>query len=101
MPKDSEKPRRRDPIALMIRKLRRERGWSQKMLASEAGVGRATVARIELGGRNITLNSLFQVAQALGADVTLTVSMPGDRAQLTLKSERVAIGSSAAETPKD
>ena len=46
--------------------LRREKGWSQEALALEAGLHRTFVAHTERGARNISLDNLEKLAQALG-----------------------------------
>jgi len=54
------------PNGAMIRQLRRERGWSQGKLASEAGITKNTVIRIESGREEVHLQTLLQVAETLG-----------------------------------
>jgi len=49
----------------MIR-LRGERGWSQEALAFEAGLHRTFIAHVERQARNISLDNLERIAQALG-----------------------------------
>ena len=56
----------RDVLALNIIRLRRERGWSQETLAHEAGLHRTFVAHVERQMRNISLDNLDKLAQALG-----------------------------------
>lgn len=63
-------------VAVRIRKLRNERGWSQERLAEEAGIHRPYLAGIEAARRNPSLKNLIRIALALG------VRMPelfGDR----------------------
>lgn len=60
-----------DVVRERIRELRRQRGFTQQDLADAlARLGlltdRATVARIEIGQRRLTLNEAFAAAQALG-----------------------------------
>jgi transcriptional regulator with XRE-family HTH domain len=56
-----------DPaLALMVRRLRRERGMSQEALAFEAKVTVSTLSRIERGLHNPTLRTLWCIAAALG-----------------------------------
>jgi len=49
-----------------VRKLRKAAGITQAELANRMGVDRAYVSGLELGQRNPTVLSLWQVAQALG-----------------------------------
>lgn len=48
-----------------IRDARKILGWSQDRLASEAGVSRPTIARVETGS-NVSTGTLEKVAKALG-----------------------------------
>jgi transcriptional regulator with XRE-family HTH domain len=48
----------------MIR-LRAERGWSQEELAFAAGLHRTFIAHVERQARNISLDNLERIAQAL------------------------------------
>jgi len=53
-------------LARNLRALRRQRGWSQEVMADNCGLHRTYVGAIERGERNITLDTLHQLAQALG-----------------------------------
>ena len=46
--------------------LRRAKGWSQEALALESGLHRTFVAHTERGARNISLDNLEKLANALG-----------------------------------
>lgn len=48
---------------LLLRKLR---GWSQEDMAEQCGLHRTYVGAIERGERNVTLETLTQLADALG-----------------------------------
>ena len=52
-------------LAERIRALRTARRWSQEELAGRAGLGVATVARLERSGRG-QIATLFRIASALG-----------------------------------
>jgi len=49
-----------------VKKRRAELGWSQTVLAGQAGVSRQTIARLETGREIISLRNLRQVLDALG-----------------------------------
>ncbi|ASR37822.1 hypothetical protein BAY61_25640 [Prauserella marina] len=48
-----------------VRTLRHARDMSQERLATLAGTARSTIVVLEGGGRNITLGTLFGIADAL------------------------------------
>ncbi len=52
-----------------IRRLRKARGLSQEGLAAEAGMDRTYVSSCERGRRNISVDNMFKLAWALGADI--------------------------------
>jgi transcriptional regulator with XRE-family HTH domain len=52
-----------------IRELRRKRGWSQELLAAEAGLNINYLGGIERGERNPSLKNLAKIADALGLTV--------------------------------
>lgn len=56
---------RRD-LGLAVRQARIKRGWSQEVLAEEAGVHRTYISKFEQGGRNPSLSTLEDLADALG-----------------------------------
>ncbi|GGY73119.1 helix-turn-helix domain-containing protein [Pseudoduganella plicata] len=49
----------------MVR-LRGEKGWSQEMLAFEAGLHRTFIAHVERRARNVSLDNVEKIARALG-----------------------------------
>src|SRR5689334_19767135 len=59
-----------DAVAMRIRFLRMERGWSQEQLAAESGLSRDAISRIERGDRQPSLESLQRIADTL--EVTLS-----------------------------
>ncbi len=54
------------PMALRIRKLREERGWTQEELASRARMSRSHIAMIEAETRPANTLKLNAIAAALG-----------------------------------
>jgi transcriptional regulator with XRE-family HTH domain len=59
----------RELLAVNLVVMRRQRGWSQEELAAEAGLHRTFVAHVERRGRNISLDNLEKLADALGTRV--------------------------------
>jgi transcriptional regulator with XRE-family HTH domain len=55
----------RHRLAANVKKLRKERGWSQEALADEAGLDRTYVSGIERVVRNPTVTVVERVAIAL------------------------------------
>lgn len=53
----------------IVRKLRKERGWTQRELAAEAGTTQYTVSEIEQGHRDPHPTTLRKIAEALGVPV--------------------------------
>ena len=65
------------PFRMMnaIRRLRKEKGWSQEELAHRAGLrGGPSISVFEAGKGNPTLGTLKAIAAALGTDVTVLIA---------------------------
>ena len=56
----------RQRLAANMRRLRKDRGWSQEALADEAGLDRTYISGIERRVRNPTVTVVDRVASALG-----------------------------------
>lgn len=56
-------------VLIRIRALRRDRGFSQAMLATKAGLSREYVARLEAGRHDPTITVLTRIAKALKVSV--------------------------------
>jgi transcriptional regulator with XRE-family HTH domain len=57
-------------IGRQIRAARTARGWSQEVLAAEAGVDRSYMSGIERGVRNISVLKLAGIAHVLGVPLS-------------------------------
>jgi DNA-binding XRE family transcriptional regulator len=55
-------------IAMAMRKLRRKLKFSQAKLAKKMQVKREYIARAESGQQNVTLETLYRIAEATGKD---------------------------------
>lgn len=53
----------------VIKRLRLEKGWSQKRLAEEAGLSQSFIHSIEVGQKSPTIRSIRKIAKALGVSV--------------------------------
>jgi transcriptional regulator with XRE-family HTH domain len=60
-------------IAERIRELRLAKGWSQERMAEEAGLSTDAISRIERGNRGPRLETVAQIAGALGMPLTKLV----------------------------
>jgi len=54
-----------EKIGFLIKKLREEKGMTQKAFAKELGTSQSAVARIENGHQNLTLNELGKISKVL------------------------------------
>ena len=63
-------------LGAAIRDARRDRGWSQAVLAASAGVSQPLVSAIESGGVGASIETLESVAGALDADLSIELRPP-------------------------
>lgn len=49
-----------------VRAVRKERGWSQEVLADACELDRTYIGGIERGERNVSIMNIAKIAQALG-----------------------------------
>lgn len=68
-------------IGMRLLRRRQELGWTQKDLAERLGIGQANVYRIEHGQKNLTIDTLCKLAEALDTTVAeLITGKPADDA---------------------
>jgi transcriptional regulator with XRE-family HTH domain len=58
-----------EQVAMRLKRLREQRGWSQATLAERAGVSRPYLARLETARQDPRLSTLEKLAKALGVPV--------------------------------
>jgi len=68
-PTEKDLRRRRD-LGARIRDLRKPLAISQEDLAHKAGLHRTYIGSIERGERNLSIDNVYAIADALGCDVT-------------------------------
>ena len=65
------------PLAVHLRPLRHQRGWTQQELARRSGVDQPTISRIENGHtRGVGLGTIERLAQALGVNPRVLFERP-------------------------
>ncbi|OGN82695.1 MAG: hypothetical protein A2082_04685 [Chloroflexi bacterium GWC2_70_10] len=81
-------------VGRAIRQLRESTGLSQEELAAEAGLHRTYISLVERGRRNITVDALSQIAEALGVYTSRLIAdaekdaAPAASSQSTQKARR-------------
>jgi transcriptional regulator with XRE-family HTH domain len=58
-----------ETLAMKLKALRDQRGWTQAMLAKKAGVSPGYIARLETHRHDPKLSTLVKLAKALGVKV--------------------------------
>lgn len=59
-------------IGKRIAELRKERGLSQVQLAERCGMHQGHIARVELGKYSVGIDTLVNIAEALGCKIDIT-----------------------------
>ena len=70
----------RNRLAVNMKRLRKERGWSQEALADEAGLDRTYISGIERKVRNPTIDVIERIARALDAPAGSLLDEPSEEA---------------------
>ena len=66
-------------LGLAIRQVREDRNLSQERLAELAGLHRTYVSSVEQGRRNLSIENIYKVANALGVSMTELIQLCEDR----------------------
>ena len=67
-------------FGLRIRRIRKSQGISQEKLASLANVDRGYMGHVERGTRNVSINNIFKIADALNVSPAAFFEDEGDGA---------------------
>ena len=54
-----------------MKELREKYGYTQHTLSIKSGIPRSTISKIETGKRNVSIEKLVQIADALGRDLEI------------------------------
>jgi len=73
-------------FGIVLRKLRKERGFSQEALAFEAGIERNYISLLELGRNSVSVKMIFKLAKALGIGVAEFMGMVEAKSDEPVKS---------------
>jgi transcriptional regulator with XRE-family HTH domain len=68
----------RQALAVNLKHMRAERGWSQEQLALESGLHRTFVAHVERGMRNASIDNVEKLADALGVTLAMLLTENAD-----------------------
>lgn len=83
-------------IAANLRRLRTDRRLSLQALAALSDVGKSTLAQIESGRANPSLETLWALAAALETPFSALVDVPSPRVRVTRREDREQIDSASA-----
>jgi transcriptional regulator with XRE-family HTH domain len=81
-------------VGLVIAYLRREKDWSQNVLADKSGVSQGTISRIELGQADITVPQMDALASVLGSTPGFILEV-ADEFRQRLKEQNISVSSKA------
>jgi transcriptional regulator with XRE-family HTH domain len=83
-------------VASNLRRLRAERGISTVALSRDSGVARATLAQLESGRGNPTLETLYALANTLGVGLADVIAAPAVEEVLVVRADERARVAGAA-----
>lgn len=79
-------------VARNLKRTRKERGVTLATLASQSGVAKATISKLESGRGNPTVETLFSIADALGVSLgTLLAASPTPAVEVIRRGEGLRI----------
>lgn len=64
-----------DVIAYHLKLLRKKQHLTQQQLAEKAGIDKTQISKIENGTRNLTIETITRIVNALGAKVNFSIQV--------------------------
>lgn len=64
-----------DIIAYQLKQLRIQQHMTQEQLAEKVGIDKTQISKIEKGTRNLTLDTITRIANALGAKINFSIQV--------------------------
>jgi transcriptional regulator with XRE-family HTH domain len=59
----------RNKFGKNIRELRKQKGWSQELLAEKVGLHRSYISVVERGEKNLSIDNIAKIAKTLGVSL--------------------------------
>ncbi len=72
----------------VLRELRKQKGYSQELLAHESGIERNYISLLELGKNNATIKIIFKLAEALETDASTLIGLVQEKIKAVEKAKR-------------
>ena len=72
----------------VLREVRKQKGYSQELLAYESGIERNYISLLELGKNNATIKIIFKLAKGLEIEVSDLMILVEERIKATQKAKR-------------
>lgn len=64
-----------DVLAYQLKQLRIQQHMTQEQLAEKVGIDKTQISKIEKGKRNLTLDTITKIANALGAKINFSIQV--------------------------
>lgn len=64
---------KKELIAIRVRTVLQEKGWSQQQLADAMGVNKSYVSKILAGEQNMTLSGISSIEEALNTPIVMVL----------------------------
>ena len=78
----------------VLRELRKQKGYSQELLAHESDIERNYISLLELGKNNATIKIIFKLSGALGTDASTLMGLVQEKIKAVEKRTDKAAASS-------